>query len=240
MTQDNPTKVTQNPDDENDLQTDAGEMEETEDLEQSDELEESDEDDTSESEPRRSQGGGRSPFVMLMMIVAAIYLMWSLKDNLLFYFVKEEPVDLGNAIGFEGTDLPNDSMVTIHGVRNPGRGIALSSSFTSNIVFPLMGTTKVLVEIEDDGKKKTLEEALATTSFTGRLVRIKDISYYQTIRDFAAFNFGMEVTDDVLLIQAHKKPSDNWIYLLAYAALVTIILANSALLIWRLSHRDAR
>ncbi len=177
----------------------------------------------------------RPVWVGFVAILLCCYFLWSLLPDLFYFFVHGEPTDMGNGVEFTGTDLPDDSYVTITGIRNPSRGIHLNAAFRDRNLFQLMGTRLVFIEtiVETDKKREGLHEEV----FSGRLRRFNSLPYAQTLADFAAFNFGIEIEDQAVVIQAGEQPKDMWYAALFAGLLLLVILANVALIVRRLKAR---
>lgn len=193
------------------------------------------EEDWHESEPmefKRRRPRKRPFWISLIVIAIVIYLMVSMRRDLLYNFADIEDVDLGNVVGFAGTEQASDTFVSVTGIRNPSRGIRLDSLFADRHVFQMMGTKKVFVEtsVEDDEKS----EGLAEKTFYGRLKRLGELSYYNTIRDFAAYNFGIDVEKEYILVRSGDKPGEQWGILGVYGLLLLVLVFNIVILIRRI------
>jgi|GEM_PF-1721165 len=185
-----------------------------------------------DDQPVKLQKRQRPIWLTLGIIAVCLYMMFSYRADLFFYFAKSEPAPLGNAIGFEAGDLPNNSYASIIGIRNPSKGVKLNVLFSNRNVFQLMGTTKVFVETIAENDKKTSE--LHEEVYSGRFMRFKDVSYFNTVRDFAAYNFGSDIPEDAILIKAHEKPGEMQHVILIYLISLAILLLNLVLIIKRI------
>ena len=169
------------------------------------------------------------------MAAASIYLMYAQFDDLLYFFASRQPVQLGEAEEFKGSDLPDGTYVSIGGLRNPVKGIALSASFYKSNLFPMMGTPLVYVQTVQEKDKEI--KGVSYGTYTGRLYRMSRLPYYETIRKFAFQSFGIEVNPDAVLIRDGEKPGDNWYYLPIYILLLAVAAVNLTFLIKRLMRR---
>lgn len=174
----------------------------------------------------------RPVWVMLLVIAVCIYLMISLRSDLFFYFVRSEPISLGDAIGFSGTDLPGDTYTSIYGIRNPSKGILLNALFGDKNVFQMMGTKLVFVETLAKNDKKS--GTLSSEFYAGRMNHFADVSYFNTVRDFAAFQFGMDIPNEAILIKVYEKPGETHYVPLLFLLFFLIAAGNAWLLFRRL------
>lgn len=172
--------------------------------------------------------------IWLSAIVAVIclYFIASIWNDLFYSFVNDKPTYLGKAIGFEYTDLPDDSYVSVYGIRNPSRGIRLNPFGNDRNIFQMMGTKRVFVEtlVEDDEK----QPGLRSRTFSGRLKRLGNLPSFTIIQEFAAYNFGIDVKEDAILIVAHEKPEDMWHIPFIFGLLLLILAVNIFLFVRRL------
>ncbi|RJO67305.1 MAG: hypothetical protein C4523_09680 [Myxococcales bacterium] len=177
--------------------------------------------------------GDRPLWFSLGVIALSVYFMIFLRYDLLYYFANAEPVSLGDAEGFAGTDVASDAYVAISGIRNPSKGVYFKGWFSEVNVFQLMGTKTAFVETRkrDDEKSATLDRL----TFAGRLMRLGDVSYYSTLRDFAAFNFGIDIPEDAIVIRTQQKPGQAWHIPFFYAVLLALTAFNAWRIVRRLS-----
>ena len=190
------------------------------------------------SEFKRKRGfsfATRSPLMIIFMIAASIYLMYGLHGELRYFFSPKQAVDFGNAVEFEGTDLPDHSYVKISGLRNPTKGISLNATWDKTNVFPLMGTSKVYVQTRQETDKEN--SGLSYGTYSGRLYRMGSLHYFDIVKKFALNNFGIDIKPDAILVRDGETPGDNWYYVPIYILLVVVALLNFVLLIKRIKNR---
>ncbi len=189
--------------------------------------------DTRKPEKQRRR---RPIWVAAVVILICLYFVVAMWQDLMFFFTRSEPVPLGEVIGFEGTELPDNSYVSVSGIRNPAKGIYLPGWFYDQNIFQLMGTRLIFVETakKDDNTTDGLREEI----FTGRLLRFGNVSYFQAVRDFAAFNFGIDIPKEALIVRTFQKPEDMWHVPLYMAFLLFIIGVNLYLLVRPLLHKE--
>lgn len=177
----------------------------------------------------------RPIWLSIIIMLVCLYMMFSYRADLFFYFSKDTPVYLGNAIDFSTANLPNNSYASIRGIRNPSKGITLNVLLSNRNIFQLMGTQKVFVETlaKDDKKAEVLHEEL----YSGRFMNFKDVSYFNTVRDFAAFNFGSDIQEDAILIKAHEKPGEMQHVIFIYLISLVIFFLNLVFFVKRLKSK---
>lgn len=176
----------------------------------------------------------RPLWVMILIILMALYVMVSLRDDLVYFFADRNPVSLGNAVEYEPVDVAEDSYVSIVGIRHPGRGVKLSAILGDKNVFPFMGTRLVYVETLVETEKKG---ELGESEFRGRLKRFASMSYFDTFRDFTVQSFGLDVDREAILVITHQKPGEMWYIPLIYGILLVILGINLVLMVRRLIRR---
>ncbi len=172
----------------------------------------------------------RPLWMALLAMLVCLYLLFSLRHDLVYAFTTGEPVDLGDAVGFASTDLPDGTLVAISGIRNPTRGIHLNAAINDRNVFQMMGAPKVFIETVADADKG--QDRLTSERFVGRLRNFADVPYYNVVREFAAFNYGIDIQEGAILVQASEKPEDFW-YIPILAGLLALIALVNAYLVTR-------
>ena len=176
----------------------------------------------------------RSPLLSAVLILVCFYLAWSWRDDLVYSFYNAPPTDLGNAIGFTRPDLPPNVLVSIKAIRNPNRIAKLNAWFTDFYFAGIMGTDQVfIVTTPEDEKTLKPMEGLTNQLYSGRLLRLGDLSYYAKIREFSVMWFGDAPDPDSFVIEQGKTPpAYRWVWGV-YLALLLVVAVNVLKLVRR-------
>ena len=180
----------------------------------------------------------RSPLLSGVLIFVCLFLAWSWRDDLMYTVYSAPATDLGDAVGFTKTDLPDNVLVTIKAIRNPNRIAKMNAWFTDLYFSGVMGSDGVfIVTTPDDEKNLRPMEGLSNQWFTGRLRRMKDLGYYKKIREFSVLWFGDAPDPDAIVIEHGKTPAAyRWVWGV-YLALFLVMALNVYKLIRRFGNR---
>ncbi len=125
----------------------------------------------------------RHPIVSLIVIGFALYLMWFMRTDVLFFFQPSEPVDMGHVgKALEQGKLKPNTHVRIQGVPDRKRTGRLEVSFGHDNFFPLLqGKRKVYVQQHVSRHDPDREVRFA---HTGQLVLLESLPYRKHLKMF--------------------------------------------------------
>ena len=175
----------------------------------------------------------RSPIISALLILACLYFVWLYRADFMYSLFSADPVDLGNAPDFQGTDLPSDSAVKVKAIPNASRILSLNSMFSSTTFFGVIGSPKVFIITRTADK-----EAMASFSpqpYTGRLKRVGELPFYEAVKTYAKNTFGKEPAPDAIVVLHQDLPADFkyrglWA---AYPLLLMVLVFNIVLMVIR-------
>lgn len=148
--------------------------------------------------PRR-----RFPWFSLLVVLLAAYLVYHQRSDLLFALSPSQPVDLGDARALtSGGAAPVNRYVRLAGPADRENALILDTqgSWEFTQFFRLLGTqSRVFVHRRPD----PLPVAMAESSvYTGRLLRVRDLSYAASIRRYFAARVSATHLFDPMALRA--------------------------------------
>ena len=151
--------------------------------------------------PRRRRRR-RHPLIAVAVLGLSLFMMWFLREDLLFFFQPRKPVDVGQvAQALEQGKLRHNTYITLHGAPDRKNALILegrSAGFDSFFRL-LQGRDRVFVQRHRE-LRNTEEEISAR--HTGRLMRFDSLPYDDALRRYFAAN--MTVAHDIKLEEVRR------------------------------------
>ncbi len=148
-----------------------------------------------------------------IVLVVGVYVMYVLYPDMMYFFANKEPIRLGFVDQLKDSDLPpSNTYVSIIGIRHIER-LELRSLFKDRVLFPFIGTDRFFVVADSKKDDERLDaEGLAERAYTGRLMRIGDMPYYEKVYNWYLTNRKKEIPPDTLILEDGVRPQDmKWV-----------------------------
>jgi hypothetical protein len=144
--------------------------------------------------PRRRRRR-RHPLIAVTVLGLSLFMMWFLREDLLFFFQPREPVDVGEvAQALEQGKLRHNTYITLHGAPDRKNALRLESRSAGFDSFfrLLQGRDRVFVQ---EHREIRYTEQEVSARHTGRLVRFDSLAYEDGLREY--FSANMTVAHDI-------------------------------------------
>ena len=169
------------------------------------------------------------PLWRLALIVAVIafclWIMWSFRQHVLFFFEPSEPKDLGVAefLQKESLPYPGGSYVCIEGFPEAHRVIKWEERFGEDRkIFRLVGAQpRIFVQVP----ATIIKNGVFPDNYCGRLLPMADLpASYETVRRFYAEQFNYDIPEGSYIIFVNERPEDKWVFILLYGIMICFII----------------
>lgn len=180
---------------------------------------------------RRPQAQWRSPLLSLAVVGFALFLAWSYRSELAYFFSDPTPVDIGHA--YEGVDVPSNTYVHVKGL--PSLLKVGYSQFDRRFkVYYLLGThvfVRERIPDEDEAKKGAeADGTYPTFDGTGRLLDLSKTTDFVNVQRFYAERADWDFGKPAWIVLAGVAPRSQWQYPILVGVLLLIALGNLVLL----------
>lgn len=157
--------------------------------------------------------------LILVILGAIVYTLYSRTSDFLYFFANKTPIDIG---AVENPDIDKkaktNSYVKIVGTSRQ-QPLKLQSMFTDSRFIDFFGTSKIYAVTPSGPYEAALEKdgLRQNEEFTGRLRYIKDLPEYGEIKRVYFLMTRREIPPQALVVEDSIKPGDKqWVALLFF------------------------
>lgn len=186
---------------------------------------------------------GRNPYLMGIVVLLSILILWWFRFEVFYFFKSSQPLELGEAVSLDMSDLPSNRYVSVDAWPNPTRAVKFQRRFRKAVyrVVPAVGQKKLFLQTErlpdEDQDGKTTDVSELEGRYSGRLISFEDLestfltrSGYKSVRLFFREKLFVEITGDCYLLIEGATPRSYWGYLVLALIVAGFGIANAVLL----------
>ena len=179
------------------------------------------------------QFGKKNVPLFIITLIILIYVIVTSIDGLKYFFKKDGPVDLGEAVSINMdafSALKDGDFVQIKGITSIHGG-ALNKGFLSekHIIFYLAGSNKFVITEKADDSEKFGGPQFRTIQ--GKVRSFKTDKHAAKMRDFFAKSFLLEMDEDGFLIESGVIPGKDYSPVMIFGIVVVLLIVSVGLFI---------
>ena len=179
------------------------------------------------------QFGRKNVPLFIITLIILVYVIVTSIDGLLYFFKKDGPKDLGEAVSMNMevfSTLQDGDFVQIKGITSIHGG-ALNKGFLSqkHIIFYIAGSNKFIVTEKADESGKFEGPQLRTIQ--GKVRSFKTDKHAAKMRDFFAKSFMLEMDADGFLIESGVVPGKDYGPVVIFGIVVLLLIVSVTLFI---------
>ncbi|MDF1566373.1 MAG: hypothetical protein P1V51_25300 [Deltaproteobacteria bacterium] len=186
---------------------------------------------------RRDPTGWRSPALMLAIAGFSLYLGWSFRAEVAYFFSDPNPIELGEEGVYHLDRARPNRFASISGLPSLAK-LQYKQLGQGYKVFFVLGS-RVFVRADLESKKgRSGEEGVSIYRGRGRLVDLREEAEFQPVRQWYAERTGFDFSRPAWILLDDVEPRKQWQYPLGVLVLVAVALLNVFLLGRRLLRRS--
>ncbi len=188
---------------------------------------------------RRDLTGWRSPALMLAIAGFSLYLAWSFRGEVRYFFSETTAIELGEEGVYHLDRARPNRYAAIQGLPSVAK-VKYKQLGQGYKVFFLLGS-RVFVRSELlAAKGGESAEGWVVYRGKGRLLDLREETEFVNIRQWYSERKGFDFSRPAWILLDEVAPRQQWQYPVAVAVLVLVALLNLVLLVRRLASRPAR
>ena len=126
----------------------------------------------------------RHPVISIAVVVLSVYMIYFVRQDLLYYLRSSEPVDLGTAKQAAASEkLKPNHYVTVRGAPDRKHSLILQGRFTGYDSFFRLQQTENRIFVQKRRKRRTVDREVPYVH-SGRVLRFDSLPYLQLVRDY--------------------------------------------------------
>jgi len=187
---------------------------------------------------RKPGGPWRSPLLMLAVIAVSGWLLWSFKPDLVYFFSKPVPVDLGHGGEYDLSKAKEGLYVKVGGIPSILK-VQYKQLGTKYEVYYLLGSRIFIRQplVKHTPGKEV--DVYPTYDGSGRLLDLDHATQFINVRHFYATHAEFDFSQPAWIVLSGVKPRQQWIYVVGAVVVLLIGLLNIVLLLrWTLQRRS--
>lgn len=184
--------------------------------------------------PVRFVLGTKNLYLFILSTGLLLYGLYSYFDDVLFYFHKEPPVDLGTALEPNKealSTLKDGDFVKIRGIRSLQGGVVEEGlTKQKNMLYFFLGSPK-FVALEPMAEKEEKNIGGSYVTLLGRIYGFKTSGMAAKYRTFFDRSYGITMADEGWLIRGGKLPGTDTTAIAVFSLLIILLIVNILLAI---------